>query len=302
MSRRAFTLIELLVVIAVIAILIAILLPAIAGARRAGQRAVSLSNLRSNHQLLVLYTQDHKDQMLNPFVEDKCGQAKYSVYYDPNLVCSEGAATYSYFNGYAELFGMHWAGHLFLDEDGDVHRRHMMNAYAPNDRVMRAFIVEDASRDLSAWISPSSYWYPPVFYQDISKFSGDARPAYKYGSARNRLGQILYPANKVLLFENHEFDNPKQPQWNDPEAAPLAITVDGAARPIPIKSIIDKQADTRTDRTQGKIPWPVADFDYGDDIIDGFPYHYGSTHGFQWTFGKPAYFYMTRDGIRGRDF
>jgi prepilin-type N-terminal cleavage/methylation domain-containing protein len=44
--RRGFTLLELLVVIAVIAILAALLLPALASAKAAGERAACLSNLR----------------------------------------------------------------------------------------------------------------------------------------------------------------------------------------------------------------------------------------------------------------
>lgn len=44
--RRAFTLIELLVVIAIVALLVALLLPALGAARRAGRKAVCMSNLR----------------------------------------------------------------------------------------------------------------------------------------------------------------------------------------------------------------------------------------------------------------
>ena len=59
-----FTLVELLVTIAVISILIGILVPAIAGARRAGQRAVCSSNIRQIHMANELYAEDHDDRFL----------------------------------------------------------------------------------------------------------------------------------------------------------------------------------------------------------------------------------------------
>jgi prepilin-type N-terminal cleavage/methylation domain-containing protein/prepilin-type processing-associated H-X9-DG protein len=61
---RAFTLIELLVVIAIIALLVAILLPALAGARRAGKAAVCTSNLRGIGQALVMYDGDNREYVV----------------------------------------------------------------------------------------------------------------------------------------------------------------------------------------------------------------------------------------------
>ncbi|MCA9281784.1 MAG: type II secretion system protein [Phycisphaerales bacterium] len=58
--HRAFTLIELLVVVTVIAILIGVLLPAIAGARRAGQSAICLSNHRQCYIICRMYADDHR--------------------------------------------------------------------------------------------------------------------------------------------------------------------------------------------------------------------------------------------------
>lgn len=53
--RRAFTLLELLIVTAIVSILLALLLPALAHARRAGQMAASMSNLRQLNLAASMY-------------------------------------------------------------------------------------------------------------------------------------------------------------------------------------------------------------------------------------------------------
>jgi prepilin-type N-terminal cleavage/methylation domain-containing protein len=59
--RGAFTLIELLVVIAVIALLIALLLPALGEARASARLTTCVSNLRSQGQILQVYTNEFKE-------------------------------------------------------------------------------------------------------------------------------------------------------------------------------------------------------------------------------------------------
>lgn len=60
---RGFTLVELLVVISIITLLVAVLLPALARAREAAQRATCLSDRRQNGMQVVLYGNDRKNRL-----------------------------------------------------------------------------------------------------------------------------------------------------------------------------------------------------------------------------------------------
>lgn len=60
----AFTLIELLVVVSIIALLIAISLPGLSNARQLGRATLCLTNLNTLGQGLVMYSTDHRDQLV----------------------------------------------------------------------------------------------------------------------------------------------------------------------------------------------------------------------------------------------
>lgn len=63
-TRAGFTLIELLVLIAIIGLLLSILVPSLSAARQRGRATVCLAHLRTLGQGLVMYSTDHRDQLV----------------------------------------------------------------------------------------------------------------------------------------------------------------------------------------------------------------------------------------------
>lgn len=298
--RRAFTLIELLVVIAIIALLVSILLPALGEARRAGRAVKSLANLKSNGEIIYTYAIDNRDAFVNPFARTSpCGAAvALDWLWTKDQPCAYGWI-YGSSQGMStqglETYGYHWLAHT-LGSDVMAESR-LSSIIAPDDRPLQEWFKTNLAAQTDwNWIFPSSYWYPPVFWQDHSRFANTTRvtgtAGNRYFIARNKVSDTTFPSGKVLVFEGKDYSSPDQPMWNHVSANARFVRVDGSSGTVKTATLAQAVAEERMEAPAGV--WnPTA--------AEMARYEYGTREGFTWEYGLPAYFWATRDGIRGRD-
>jgi len=337
-AKRGFTLIELLVVIAIIALLLGILIPTLGKARQSAQAVKSKANLRSLGQIQFLYAGDFKDSYINPFnTTYTSGGGPQTLGWA--VARKQGLGGLYHFTGpgqwYSEMYAFHWYSLVggWLNE-GDYASEVQ---FAPSDKVIITrfadFLNENPDFNLNTGIWDCSYVLSPTLWFSPKRYQENTRPnAYRSSgplslAKRNKVSDTTYPSGKVIMWERFDWSQKSRrptvpnpfdptapditfdeevgnPQWNNSEAEPNTMTADGSVITTKIADIRELGASENPRTARSFIPTDVWNMppsllsNYGMEA-DGW--EVGTAVD---DFGQglyPAYFWATRDGIKGRD-
>jgi prepilin-type N-terminal cleavage/methylation domain-containing protein len=328
-KHRGFTLIELLVVIAIIALLVAILLPALGEGRRAAQNAVSASNLRQLNTAIHAYAGATNDSFVNPFDKDNPRRWSAAVkwcYVIPSQYLNGGSnnpPTWRFGQGAdgtqwaSEMFAAHWASLMMswiseFDLDSAVQ-------FAPGDQlVLQRFREQRSMYPIEELIWDGSYFYSPTFWTRPERYANETRIPLANSDAsgdlnwrRNRMDNVPFPWAKAMIWERFDFAKRTRrlstggraklfPNWNNPEAAPRVGLVDGSVDTVQTRQL-DALANHSDPTTQRQFR-PSGLWNPGQAILQQYAMQNdGLEAGQAGNFSFRAYFWSTRDGVKGRD-
>lgn len=323
-NRRGFTLIELLVVIAIIALLVGILLPALSAARLAARNAVSQVNMKSLATSVLVYGNDYKELLLNPFDP----RSNYNG--NPNTANPEWYSAYvPHMPGYVwrfndagyqtEMFAFHWAG-IMLQYINPKDLRSPVQFNPADQAVIQRFNSRyPSSADLEGWLWDSSYVYSPTMWFNPERYNSATRGSItapnQLGGVRsvryNRVPEVTAPTAKVMLFERYDTKKKKRPgadlppNWNNPISKPNCAFVDGSVSEIDISELTILAASSdplvNTVYKPTNPNWNIPTSLLGIPGASDYEIYDGQENGQNGTTAWPAFFWGTRGGIKGRD-
>jgi len=209
--------------------------------------------------------------------------------------------------------------------------------FSPSDRTMLArfddlqenppfpnWSLETGFWDGSYILSPTC-WFSPDRYKNSRSQAPRANPVAAKAK-RNRMSNVSFPSQKVLIWERFDwtkkertasFRDPnvnggapivfgtenRSPQWNNSDAEPSVATADGSVSRVKIARIFEAMNDDNARAARSFTPtdpWMPKYSVLEDYVMNEDGFEIGDPRSGKGTY--PAFFWATRDGVRGRDF
>lgn len=220
----------------------------------------------------------------------------------------------------SEMFAAHWASLMLswiseFDLDSPVQ-------FAPQDQtVIHRFRQNQANpvAPLETLVWDGSYFYSPTFWLNPTYLANATRtplnnqtPTAFAHWRRNRLDHTAFPWAKVMVWERFDFTKKTRrgfnngsrvklfPNWNNPEARPKFGLVDGSVDSWAIKDLDNLSANGNS--AEQVVFTPSGLWNPGATVLNKYEMLNDGLEGGQaQNFSFKAYFWATRNGIKGRD-